>query len=44
MERECAIRLRGPLRPVAVGVLKSLQASHEGKAEDAHKHYMAALE
>lgn len=29
---------------VAAGVLKSLAASYDKKADDAHRHYIAALE
>jgi len=44
VDKECQQRLRGALATVAAGVLRSLLASHEGKAEDAHKYYIAALE
>lgn len=44
VDRDCASRLRGSLAGVTAGVLKSLSASHEGRADDAHKHYIAALE
>eukprot|EP00903_Cladosiphon_okamuranus_P015911 g14696.t1 len=44
VDRECQQRLRGALATVAAGVLRSLVASHEGRAEDAHKLYIAALE
>ncbi|CAN0302920.1 unnamed protein product [Ectocarpus sp. 12 AP-2014] len=44
IERECPRRLKGALATVAAGVVRSLHASHEGRADDAHKHYIAALE
>eukprot|EP00752_Nemacystus_decipiens_P013829 g12278.t1 len=44
LDRECQQRLRGALATVTAGVLRSLIALHEGRAEDAHKHYIAALE
>ena len=44
LDRECSQRLQGALAVVTAGVLRSLQASHEGKAEEAHKQYIASLE
>ncbi|CAM9121385.1 unnamed protein product [Sphacelaria rigidula] len=44
LDRECALRVRGAMAPVVAGVLRSLHASYQGRAEDAHRHYIAALE
>lgn len=44
LDRECAQRVRGATSTVVAGVLRSLHASYEGRTEDAHKHYIAALE